>query len=230
MGVVDRPDRRAIHELERARARRPPRTAPTTARPAASRLGKNAIRVCLGAAPAEPERRLGDDRRACPGCRRRAGQAVAGDVLDVPAAEPDDRPVGQDDLQAERPSRGSRRTSRSTARRRSCRGCRRSCRSRSWPGPAVEQALARDGLLEVGVDDAGLGHHHEVRAIDLEDPVHPGERDREPALDPDGAPASPVPAPRGTIGTRAPPPAGRARRPRPSASAGRPRREAGGSR
>ena len=48
----------------------------------------------------------------------------------------------------------------------------------------------------------GLGTTARLAAIDLEDPVHPGEHDRQPALDRDGAPDSPVPAPRGTTGTR----------------------------
>ena len=51
----------------------------------------------------------------------------------------------------------------------------------------VEQALGGDRGLERGVDDPRLDDRDEVLVVDLEDPVHRGEGDRQAALDPGGA-------------------------------------------
>ena len=114
-------------------------------------------------------------------------QRVAGDVLDVLAAGPDDRAVGHDDL--ERQDRLARLAVLDAAQAAGvgaqvatdrahlvARGVRR-----------VEQALGGDGGLEMGVDDARLDDRDEVLAVDLEDLVHRGEDHRQAALDAGGA-------------------------------------------
>ena len=100
--VVDGADREPVHELERhrARARRP--SSPATARPprratgrrrSASRAAAGAGRSRSVASVIRPERPLRPDEQR--------DQPVARDVLDVLAAQPEDRPVGHHDLEAE---------------------------------------------------------------------------------------------------------------------------------
>ena len=111
------------------------------------------------------------------------GQGVTGDVLDVLATGPDDGPVGHDDL--ERQDRIARLAvfhATQAARVRAevapdrtrliARGVRR-----------VEETLRRDRGLEVGIDDARLDDRDKVFPIDLQDPIHGREGDRQAAFD-----------------------------------------------
>ena len=115
-------------------------------------------------------------------------ERVAGNVLDVLAARPDDRAVRQDDFQTEHgvarlavfdAAQAARIGAEIPADRAHLvrRGIRR-----------VEQPLGRHSLLEIGVDDPGLGENAEVVLVDLEDAIHLRERDREAAVDAARAP------------------------------------------
>ena len=82
-----------------------------TASPAPSSVGEEREhRRARRRRRAQPERRLGDDRERALAADEQVGQRVAGDVLDVLAAGPDDGPVGHHDLERQRPSRASGRT------------------------------------------------------------------------------------------------------------------------
>ena len=133
----------------------------------------------------KPERRLGDERERPLRADEQVGEPVARDVLDVLAAGPHDGPVREHDLQAEDRSRASAPyfTQHSppafvprlppivhdlVARR---------VRRRRTAPPPRPRALSSALMTPGWVDDA------QVRAVDLEDPVHPRERDRQRALD-----------------------------------------------
>ena len=116
-----------------------------TPSPADSSVGKNASSVARGGGRrAKPERGLGDQRERALRPDDQVGQRVAGDVLDVLAAGPDDG--------CRRPSR-PRATSTDVARLAvldaaqaagvRARGCRRSSTSRSSPDRARRTARAR---------------------------------------------------------------------------------------
>ena len=118
-------------------------------------------------------------------------QRVAGHVLDVLAAGPDDAAVGHHDLErqdrlarlavlhaAQAPGVGA-----EVATDRAHLVARRVGR--------VEEALGGDRRLELGVDDPGLDDRDEVLAVDLDDLVHRGEGDRQAALDPGRATRQP---------------------------------------
>ncbi len=146
---------------------------------------------------AEPEGRLGDDRQGPLAADDERDEPVAGDVLDRPPAEPDDRAVGGHDLQPDDRVAGHAVLHAAQP---------AGVRAQVPPDRAglvarrvgrVEEALGLDRLLEVDVDHPRLADDDEVLAVDLEDPVHPGEGDRQAAGDARRSAAQPGPgAPR----------------------------------
>ena len=106
---------------------------------------------------AETERRLGDDPERPLRPDEQVGQRVAGDVLDVLAAGPDDSPIGQDDLQPEhRVARLAVLDATQPAGvRAEVAADRADLVARGIRG--VEQPLRGNALLELGVEDPGLG-------------------------------------------------------------------------
>ena len=75
-----------------------------TASPAASSVGKNASSVERGPGSGRSRSVASVMMPSVPWLTdEQVGQRVAGDVLDVPAAGPDDRAVGEDDLEPEDP-------------------------------------------------------------------------------------------------------------------------------
>ena len=176
---------------------------------------------------AEPQRRLGDDPERALAADEQVGQRVAGDVLDVPAARPDDRPVGHDDL--ERQDRVARLAVLDAAQAAGVRAEVAADRAHLEAGRVgrVEQALARRprpsarALMMPGWTTATRFSRSisRIRSIAVNAIVRP------PSI-PAAPPDRPLPAPRGTIGTRARRRSGPARRPRRSSS-GRPPRRAG---
>jgi hypothetical protein len=117
------------------------------------------------------------------------GQRVAGRVLHVLATGPDDAAVGEHDLEAQHGVAGLAvfHAAQPAGVRPEVPADRADLVARRIRG--VEQALRGDALLQLGVEDARLGDDDEVLPVDLEDPVHPRQRDREAALDAGGAAA-----------------------------------------
>ncbi len=133
---------------------------------------------------AQPEGGLGDQAERPLAADDQVGQRVAGDVLEVAAAGPDDRAVGHHDL--ERQDRLAGLAVLHAAQAAGVGAQVPADRADLVAGRIrrVEQADLGDGGLERGVDDAGLDDRDEVVAIDLDDPVHRREGDGQRALDP----------------------------------------------
>src|SRR4051812_12333548 len=114
-------------------------------------------------------------------------QGVARDVLDVPAAGPDHSTIRQDDLQPENavPGLAVLDAAESPGVRPEVAPDRADLVAGRILG--VEQPLRRDRGLELRVEDPRLRDDDEIRAVDLEDPVHLRQCDREAAFDPGGA-------------------------------------------
>ncbi len=183
VGVVHGHDRFVVHELERHR---------DDSRPGhrrhglAGRLERAEEREHRGAGSrqwSEAEGRLGDDPEGALRAHEQVRQRVARGVLDVAAAGPDHRAVGEHHLESQHPVAGlavlhaaqPAGIGAEIAADRAllvARGVRR-----------VEQALGGDGLLELRVDHARLGDDAQVVTVDLEDRVHARDRDRQGALD-----------------------------------------------
>ena len=100
------------------------------------------------------------------------GQRVAGDVLHVLPAGPDDAAIGQDDLQPEHRVAGD--AVLHAAQPAGVRADVAADRAELVAGRVgrVEEALLGDRGLQLGIDDAGLDDGHEILAVDLDDPVH----------------------------------------------------------
>ncbi len=137
----------------------------------------------------EPEGRLGDDPERPLRPDEQVRQCIPGDVLDVLAARPDHAPVGKDDLEAEDAVAGLAvlHATQPAGVRPEVPADRADLVARGVRG--VEEALGGHRGLQLRVEDAGLGHDDQVRPVDLEHPVHPGEGDRHAALDPGRAAA-----------------------------------------
>ncbi len=182
--VLDGGDRVAVHELERDGLDAGCRDPGDCLAGGVERIEEREEGASGRRRGPKTERRLGDDPERPLASDEQLGEAVAGDILDVSAAGPDDAPVGHHDLQAEH---GIARLAVLDAAQPAGIGAEVAAdRAGLVAGRVrcVEEALGGDGGLQVGVDDAGLGHDAEVRGIDLEDPIQPCEGDRQGTLDP----------------------------------------------
>ena len=132
---------------------------------------------------AQTERRFRDEAEGPLRPDEEVGQGVSGDILDVPAARPDDGPVGEHDLQAEDRVAGL--TVLDAAQpagvRAEVAADRADLVARRIRG--VEEPLRGDGGLERRVQDPRLHDRDEVRVVDLEDRVHLREHDRQGTRD-----------------------------------------------
>ncbi len=184
MPVVDRADREAVHQLERDRLE--PGRGHVADRLTRGRGGREEgdERRPRRWRRAEAEDRLGDEPERPLRPDEQLAQGVAGDVLHGPAAGADDLAVGEDDLEAEDRVAGLAVLDAAQAAgvRAEVAADRALLVARRIRG--VEQPLRGDGRLERGVDDPRLGHDEQVRPVDLEDAVHPGEGDRQRPVDP----------------------------------------------
>ena len=176
---------------------------PATASPAPSSVGKKASIVDRGGGAGRSlQRRLGDDRERPLAADEQVGQRVAGDVLDVLAAGPDDRAVGHHDLERQDRLAGLAVLHAAQAAGVRARGCRRSSTSRSAPdragrtGPRSATAALSVALMMPGWTTATRFSRSisTIRSIAVKAIVRP------PSI-PAAPPDRPVPAPRGTIGT-----------------------------
>ena len=144
---------------------RPAAVIAATASPAASSVGKKASSVARGGGVGRSRSVASVMSPSVPcDADEQVGQRVAGDVLDVAAAGPDDAAVGHDDLERQDPvarlavlhaaqPAGVRAQVAADRAHLVARRVRR-----------VEQPCSRDGGLELGVDDAGLGDDAQVGA------------------------------------------------------------------
>ena len=181
VGRLDRLDREVVHHLQRGGH-------DAGGDDARGRLGR---RLDVGKWREEdqrrlwrrrkPNQRLGDDAEHALGADHGPGEVVAG-VPGRAAAGPDDAPVGQDDLETE-----------NVIRRHAVLEAMRSAGVlgdiaadgagflAGWIG-REEEAVAERLFGELEIDHARLDQRGAVFAIDLEDAVHPGQADDDPAL------------------------------------------------
>jgi hypothetical protein len=182
--VVDGPDGRAVHQLQRhgheTRGRE-------TGHGGARRLERREEREQRGPrgwGDPEPQRGLRHEAEGPLAADEQRHETVSGHVLEVLAAKPHHRAIRHDDLE---PQDGVARHAVLHAAQ----------PARVRPEVAadgaglvggrvrrVEQAPLRDGRLEVRVQDTGLRRDGEVPGVDLEHAVHARERDGERTLDP----------------------------------------------
>ena len=189
--VVDGADREPIHELQghRGESGSRDRRHPVTGR--LERREERQKRRAWGGRGSKPESGLGDQRERALRPDDQVRQRVAGHVLDVLATGPDDGAIGHHDLEREHgvarlavldaaQAAGVRPEVAADRAHLEARGIGR-----------VEQPVLRDRGLERRVDDPGLGDDAQVLDIDLEDPVHGREGDRQRALQSGRASAQP---------------------------------------
>ena len=191
--VVDGGDRHRVHQLERARldARGGHGGHGLAGRDDGREEGEH--RLLRRRSRPEAQGRLGDDPERPLRADDEMRQRVAGDVLHVLPAGPDDAAIGQDDLQPEH--RVARDAVLHAAQPAGVRADVAADRAELVAGRVgrVEEALLGDGGLQLGIDDAGLDDGHEIRAVDLDDPVHARQRDRQRSLDAGRAARQPAP-------------------------------------
>ncbi len=191
MHVVDRPDREPVHQLERHR-RQPGGRDPGDGFPGPfERREERQEGGARRRRRPQTQRRLGDQCERALRPDDEVGQRVARDVLDVLATGPDHAAIGHDDLE---PEHGLARlavlhTAQAAGIRAQVATDRAHLEARRIG--RIEQAVLGDRGLQPCVDDARLGDHAQVRRVDLDDPVHRGERDRQGAIDAGGAAAQP---------------------------------------
>ncbi len=193
MPLVDGGDRHRVHQLERAWLDARGGHVGDGLAGCDDGREEGEHRLLLGRSGSEAQRRLGDDPERSLRPDDEMGQRVAGDVLHVLSAGPDDAAVGHDDLQPEH--RVARDAVLHAAQPAGIRADVAADRAELVAGRVgrVEEALRGDRGLQLGIDDAGLDDRHEVLAVDLDDPVHARQRDRQRPLDAGRTAGQPAP-------------------------------------
>ncbi len=182
--VVDGRDRDPVHELERAWFQPGAGHRGHGVAGSVERREESEHRVLRWGSGSQPERRLGHDPEGALRPDEEVGQRVARHVLDVATPGADDPAVRQRHL--ERQHRVAGHAVLHAAQPAGIRADVAADAADLVRGGVrgVEEPLGGGGCLEVGVDDSGLDDRDEVVAVDLENPIHPGEHDRQGALHP----------------------------------------------